>query len=188
MTTDWEEINQGPAVPEEAENLEKTLAAEKKKAEEYLAAWQRAQADFINYKRRTEQEKQEFNSFANANLVCAILPVLDDLERALDAVPEEYAGRDWVEGVKLVERKFKTVLEGQGVKPILCLGMEFDPRFHEALRQARGEEGTVIGELQKGYMLNDRLLRPAKVVVGSGKEDAKEADTEADTKEEDENG
>ena len=177
MTTDWEDINKGPA-PEDAETLEKALALEKKKAEEYLAAWQRAQADFINYKRRTEQEKQEFNSYANANLVCAILPVLDDLERALDAVPEEYAGHDWVEGVKLVERKFKTVLEGQGVKPILCLGMEFDPKFHEALRRARGEEGTVVGELQKGYTLNEKLLRPARVVVGSGKEeDAKEADT-----------
>jgi molecular chaperone GrpE len=176
MTNDPEEMNQEPAAPEDAESLEKALAAEKKKAEEYLAAWQRAQADFINYKRRTEQEKQECNSFANANLVCAILPVLDDLERALDAVPEKYAGHDWVEGVRLVERKFKTVLEGQGVKPILCLGMEFDPKYHEALRRARGEEGTVVGELQKGYTLNEKLLRPARVVVGGGKEEAKEAD------------
>jgi len=185
MTTDREDINKGQAAPEDIENLEKALADEKKKAEEYLAAWQRTQADFINYKRRTEQEKQEFNSYANANLVCTILPVLDDLERALDAVPEEYAGHDWVEGVKLVERKFKTVLEGQGVKPILCLGMEFDPKYHEALRRARGEEGTVVGELQKGYMLNDKLLRPAKVVVGSDKE---AAEKEPDTKEEEENG
>jgi molecular chaperone GrpE len=177
MTTDHEDINKEPAAPEDAEDLEKALAAEKKKAGEYLAAWQRAQADFINYKRRTEQEKQEYNSFANASLVCAILPVLDDLERALDAVPEEYAGHDWVAGVKLVERKFKTILEGLGVKPILCLGMEFDPKYHEALRKAKGEEGTVVGELQKGYTLNEKLLRPAKVVVGGGKEETKEADT-----------
>ncbi len=147
------------------------LEAEKK-AGEYLAMWQRAQADFINYKRRTEQERLEFNSFANATLVQAILPVLDDLERALDAIPEEFAGHDWVQGVKLVERKFKTVLEGQGVKPILALGMQFDPKYHEALRQGEGEEGVVIGELQKGYMLNDKLLRPARVVVGKGSEEA----------------
>jgi molecular chaperone GrpE len=177
MTTDWDD-KQGEAAPEDAGDLAKALAAEKKKAEEYLAAWQRAQADFINYKRRTEQEKQEYNSYANANLVCAILPVLDDLERALDAVPEEYAGHDWVAGVKLVERKFKTVLEGLGVKPILCLGMEFDPKYHEALRKARGEEGTVVGELQKGYTLNEKLLRPARVVVGGGEEEhAKETDS-----------
>jgi molecular chaperone GrpE len=192
MTTDWEEINNnnGPspasaAAPEDTGSLEQALAAEKKKAEEYLASWQRTQADFINYKRRNEQERQDFNSFANANLVLAILPILDDLERALNALPEEFAGHDWVEGVKLVERKFKTVLEGQGVKPILSLGMAFDPHYHEALRQDKGEEGMVIGELQKGYMLNDKLLRPARVVVGSGNKDTKK---EADTKEEEENG
>jgi molecular chaperone GrpE len=184
MPRDPEEINdnnesepESAAAPEDTESLEQALTGEKKKAEEYLASWQRTQADFINYKRRTEQERRDFNSFANANLVCSILPVLDDLERALDAVPEEYAGDDWVEGVRLVERKFKTILEGQGVKPILCLGMAFDPNYHEALRQDKGEEGTVIGELQKGYMLNDKLIRPARVVVGSGKEE--------DTKEED---
>jgi len=177
-----EEINNGEseaesaATPEDTESLKNALAGEKKKAEEYLASWQRAQADFINYKRRNEQERQDFNSFANANLVRVILPVLDDLERALDAIPEEFAGDDWVEGVKLVERKFKTILEGQGVKQILSLGMAFDPKIHEALRQDKGEEGMVIGELQKGYVLSDKLLRPARVVVGNGKEE--------DTKEE----
>ena len=177
-----EEIkNEAAEASESAESLEQALAAEKKKAEENLAGWQRAQADFLNYKRRTEQEKQEFNRFANASLVCNILPILDDLERALNAIPEAHIGDDWVEGVRLVERKFKTVLEGQGVKPILCLGMEFDPRYHEALRKERGEEGMVIGELQKGYMLNEKLLRPARVVVGSGKEEDKKK--QADTKE-----
>jgi molecular chaperone GrpE len=180
MLLEPEEIKDEEESEEEKESPEPELDAEKKKAEEYLAAWQRAQADFINYKRRTEQERQEFNAFANANLVRAILPVLDDLERAIDAIPEEFAGNDWVEGVRLVERKFKTILEGQGVKPILALGMQFDPNFHEALRQDEGEEGIVIGELQKGYTLNDKLLRPAKVVVGKG--------AAADAKEEEENG
>jgi molecular chaperone GrpE len=155
-------------VSEGPESLAQALAEEKKKAEEYLANWQRAQADFINYKRRTEQERQDFNSFANANLLCGILPVLDDLERALKAVPEEFAGDDWVEGVRLVERKFKTILEGQGVKPICALGEPFDPKLHEALRHDKGKEGIVIAELQKGYTLNDKLLRPARVMVGNG--------------------
>jgi molecular chaperone GrpE len=190
MPLEPEEIKDEPEGEEaqaEKEVPEAELDAAKKKAEEYLASWQRAQADFINYKRRTEQERQEFNSFANANLVRAILPVLDDLERAIDAIPEEFAGHDWVEGVRLVERKFKTILEGQGVKPILALGMQFDPHYHEALRQEKGEEGIIIGELQKGYTLNDKLLRPARVVVGSGaKEESKKQ--EADTKEEEDNG
>ncbi|MCK4273829.1 MAG: nucleotide exchange factor GrpE, partial [Dehalococcoidales bacterium] len=132
------------------------------------------QADFINYKRRTEQERQEFNSYANANIILGLLPVIDDLERALDAVPAKYAKHDWVEGVRLVERKFKTILEGQGVKPIKAMGEAFDPSFHEALRQGRGEEGVVIEEFQKGYMLHDKLLRPARVVVGDGEVETKE--------------
>ncbi len=156
-------------------SLEQALAEEKKKAEEHLANWQRAQADFINYKRRSEQERQEFNTYANANLILGLLPVIDDLERALDAVPPRYKKHDWVEGVRLVTHKFKTILEGQGVKEIKAMGETFDPNFHEALRQDRGEEGIVIEEFQKGYMLHDKLLRPARVVVGDGStEDGKE--------------
>jgi len=159
---------------EEAETLEQALADEKKKAEEYLANWQRAQADFINYKRRTEHEKQDFNRFANANLILSLLPTLDDLERALKAVPAKLTNNDWVEGIRMVERKFRTVLEGQGVAPIKALGEPFDPTYHEALRQDNGEEGIVIEEFQKGYMLGDKVLRPAKVVVGNGEEAEKE--------------
>lgn len=190
MPKDSEELNNGEPEPEvtepeaaeieSTESLEQALAEEKKKAEEYLANWQRAQADFINYKRRTEQERQEFNNFANANLILGLLPVIDDLERALDAVPLKYKKHDWVEGVRLVERKFKTILEGQGVKPIKAMGEAFDPIFHEALRQGKGEEGTIIEEFQKGYMLHDKLLRPARVVVGNGSpEDGKEEPSDA---------
>ena len=158
------------------ESPEQALAEEKKKAEEYLANWQRAQADFINYRRRSEQERQEFNSFANASLIRGLLPVLDDLERALNAIPEEFANDDWVEGIRMVERKFKTILEGQGVKPIKALGETFDPNFHEALKHDKGKEGIVIEELQKGYMLHDKLLRPSRVSVGNGEAEIKEED------------
>ncbi len=160
-----EELPEATITPEEA------LAEEKKRAEEYLANWQRAQADFINYKRRAEQERLEFNNYANANLVLSILPVLDDLERAIKAIPEEFNKHDWVEGIKLVERKFKTTLEGQGVKPILALGMAFDPKLHEAIRHEKGKEGMVIAEYQKGYTLNGKLLRPSHVAVGKGTEE-----------------
>jgi molecular chaperone GrpE len=189
MTTEPEEIRDDPAgaaAPEDTASLEQALEAEREKAEEYLASWQRAQADFINYKRRIEQERQDFNNFANAQLVLSILPVLDDMERALNAIPEEFADHDWVEGIRLLERKFKTILEGQGVKPVLSLGMAFDPHYHEAMRKEKGEEGMVVGELQKGYMLNDKLLRPARVVVGSG--DEEDTKKKATTKEEEDNG
>ena len=166
-----EELPEGTMSPEQA------LAEERKRAEEYLANWQRAQADFINYKRRAEQDRQEFNSYANANFAQVILPVLDDLERAINAIPGDFANHDWVEGIKLVERKFKTSLEGQGVKPILALGMAFDPALHEAVKQAPGTEGMIIQEFQKGYTLSDKLLRPARVVVGSGEAAIKEEKT-----------
>jgi molecular chaperone GrpE len=173
-----EKENGGPEeAPDEIESqagLVEESAAEKQKAAEYLANWQRAQADFINYKRRMEQERQDFNSYANTNLILSILPVVDDLERALDAVPVKYSKSDWVEGVRLVAHKFKTILEGQGVKPIKAIGEAFDPNYHEALRQDKGKEGMVIEEFQKGYLMHDKLLRPARVVVGNGEADTKE--------------
>jgi molecular chaperone GrpE len=162
------------AAGKEAEDPAAALAAEKEKAAQYLASWQRAQADFINYKRRIEQERQDYCAFASAGLVRALLPVLDDLERALKAVPPEHAESDWVEGVRAVERKFRTSLEAQGVKRIEALGQPFDPNFHEAARQDKGPEGIVIEEYQKGYTLNDKLLRPARVVVGSGEAESEE--------------
>jgi molecular chaperone GrpE len=170
--TNPEETPEPTLTPEEA------LAEEKKRAEEYLASWQRAQADFINYKRRVEQERLDFNSYANASLCSNILPVVDDLERALAAIPEEYAKSDWVEGVRLVERKFKTILEGQGVKPIFALGMTFDPVVHEAIKHEKGAEGMVIAEFQKGYTLNDKLLRPSRVAVGNGEGEPETKKTE----------
>ena len=159
---------------EDVETLKQVLAEEKKKAEDYLANWQRAQADFINYKRRTELERQDFNRFANANLILSLLPALDDLERALSSIPLKLAKHSWVDGIRLVERKFKSSLETQGLTPIKALGEPFDPNFHEALRQDKGKEGIIVEEFQKGYMLGDRVLRPAKVVVGNGEEEEKE--------------
>ncbi len=164
------------AVPEADENApeETNVNDHQKKAEEYLANWQRTQADFMNYKRRTEQERKEFLLSANAELLRKVLPVLDDLERALEHAPEDGQGQEWLEGTRLVAKKFRSTLESVGVKPVLSLGMAFDPTVHEAVHQDRGPEGTVIGEFQKGYMLHDKLLRPARVIVGNGEEDTKE--------------
>ena len=166
------DMEPGTAGIEETEDLQKALAEEKEKAETYLSNWQRVQADFVNYKRRSEQEKEEQSKFFNSVLMLSLLPVLDDFERAFASIPPGVADADWVEGVKLVERKLKTVLETQGLSGIKALGEPFDPRLHEAVRQSSGEEGMVIDEVQKGYTYHDRVIRPSKVVVGNGEADA----------------
>jgi len=148
--------------------LKAQLEEEKKKAEGYLANWQRTAADFQNYKRRTEQERQEVALFANAALIINILPVLDDLERALGNVDARLAGLTWVDGVRLIHRKLQAILEASGVKDIQTGGQDFDPRYHEATMFGDGEEGKVVSEVQRGYMLGDRVLRPAMVIVGRG--------------------
>ena len=156
---------------EDIDTLKQALAEEKEKAESNLANWQRAQADFINYKRRSEQEMAEVSQFANTTLMLSLLPILDDLERALTSTPPQMAKLDWVDGIRLIERKLRASLEAQGLSQIRALGKPFDPNFHEAVRQDKGKDGIVIAELQKGYMLHDRVIRPTMVVVGNGEED-----------------
>ena len=148
--------------------LKQALAEEKAKAESYLASWQRAQADFINYKRRSEQEKEEISHFASLVLILNLLPVLDDFERALAALPTNQVELSWLEGIKLIVRKLQTSLETQGLSSIQAIGEPFDPRFHEAIRQDKGKEGIVIEEVHKGYKFHDKIIRPSKVVVGNG--------------------
>ena len=152
------------------ESLQQALAVEKDKADNYLANWQRAQADFINFKRRTEQEKEEIRRSTQAGLMLNLLSVLDDFERALTAIPPDSEKPDWMDGIRLIERKLRTSLETLGLSPIQALGEPFDPHQHEAIRQANGEEGIVLEEVEKGYKLNDRILRATKVVVGNGEE------------------
>jgi molecular chaperone GrpE len=155
-------------VEEDVEALRQTLAEEKEKAGNYLANWQRVQADFANYKRRSEQEKGELGNFAKSMLAVGFLAALDDLERALASIPSELADDGWVGGIKLIGNKFQASLESQGISSIEGLGQPFDPNLHEAMRQDKGEEGIIIEELQKGYKLNDRVIRPSMVVVGNG--------------------
>ena len=155
---------------EDIEALREALSEEIARAESHLQNWQRVQADFINYKRRSGQEKEEMKKFANSVLICNLLPVLDDLERALSSVPRELVKLPWVEGVLLIERKFHDILKAQGVTPIKAKGKLFDPNLHEAAMSVRGREGMVVKELKRGYKLHDRVIRPVSVVVGSGEE------------------
>lgn len=155
---------------EDIETLKKVLTEERAKAESYLANWKRAQADFVNYKRRSELDKEENSRFANSVLILNLLPILDDLERALNSVPPRQAKLPWVDGVRLIERKFRAALEAQGLTPIKARGEPFDPNLHQAMMRSKGKEGMVVKELQRGYKLHDRVLRPAMVAVGSGEQ------------------
>ena len=154
---------------ERIEQLERELTETRAKSDEHLHNWQRSAADFANYKRRTDEERSLAGQFSNALLIGKLLGVLDDFDRALESVPAD-AQDAWIDGVKLVERKMRNVIESEGVTPIEAVGQPFDPNIHEAVVHeptADHPDNEVIGELQRGYMLHDRVLRPSLVRVAN---------------------
>ncbi|HEX5465390.1 MAG TPA: nucleotide exchange factor GrpE [Candidatus Limnocylindrales bacterium] len=151
-----------------ADGLEQELAAARQEAEEHRAAWQRAAADFANFKRRTEQEREASLGLANEVLLLKVVTLADDFDRALASAPAELAGSSWLEGLEAIDRKFRQLLESEGVTPIEAQGRPFDPREHEAVAHEATTDvpdDTVISELQRGYRIRDRVLRPSLVSV-----------------------
>jgi len=163
-----EVVEEGIEQAQDIETLQRALAEEKERAENYLASWQRCQADSANYKQRAQQEKGEIIEFANSALICNLLPILNDLERAFASVPADLEESNWTEGIRLIYNKLKTSLEAQGLTEIQARGEPFDPHLHEAIMQQDGEEGIVIEELQKGYKFKEKVIRPSLVTVGRG--------------------
>jgi molecular chaperone GrpE len=177
MEKDDEDVTPGEAEEREAPeapaangggDMSQQLAEEREKAEQYYRNWQRSAADFVNYKRRVEQERGELARFANAAMVINILPVFDDLERAVETVDAHMAGLNWVQGVVAIHRKFANLLEAMGVAEIPAAGETFDPAIHEAVARQPGAENTVLHVVQKGYRLGEKVVRPAMVIVGEG--------------------
>jgi molecular chaperone GrpE len=146
------------------------LAAAEAKAQEHLDDLKRLAAEFENYKKRTAREQASLSTRATERLVKELLPIVDDLERALEAA-EEHEEAKLEEGVRLVHRQLAAALEREGLAEIETSG-KFDPHVHEALlsQPSDADEGNVIEVLQKGYRLGDRVLRPARVVVSAPKE------------------
>lgn len=140
--------------------------------EELTNDLKRMTADFANYRKRNEAERAEFAKFAKADLIARLLDVLDGYDRALATVPDELRSQPWVEGMWLVERKLRQILESEGLEPIDSMGKPFDPYQHEAVAHVESSEpeGTVIDEHQKAYRLYDRVIRPALVTVAKKKE------------------
>lgn len=164
--TPKDEASGAAATAESPDGPADDLAAEREKADTYYKNWQRAAADFANFKRRTEQERTESSRLMSAALVINLLPVYDDLDRAVASVDAQLAGLNWVQGVTAIHQKFKRLLEAMGVQEVEAEGQAFDPARHEAVGRQPGEEGKVLHVIQKGYQVQDKVIRPAMVIVG----------------------
>ena len=154
---------------EQLDALRKELEQVRAQAQEYLEGWQRERAAFAHYRKRVEAERAQFAAEATALFIHKLLPILDDFERALRTLPDNLRHLTWVEGVALIYRKLQLALESEGVRPIeVKPGDPFDPMLHEAVlyEPAEGfEDGQIVEELQRGYKLGDRVLRPTLVKV-----------------------
>ena len=154
---------------EEIAQLTTQIEAAQAQAAEYLNGLQRERAEFQNYRRRTSEERERDAGLAGDFLLTKVLSLADDFDRAIEARPEALLDDAWAEGVAAIDRKLRLLLESEGVRPIdVAPGAAFDPREHEALVNIPSEthpEGAVVAELQRGYRIRDRVLRPARVAV-----------------------
>ena len=172
-----EEIDIRPTkLLEDIEGLRAELAEATAQADEYLTALQRERAEFLNYKRRTAEERERELGLAGEDLIRKVLTIADDFDRAIDARPESVANDPWFEGLAAIDRKLRQLLESEGVSPIdAAPGTGFDPREHDAIATVPGSgraEGEIVEQVRRGYRLRDRVLRPALVAVAGAAEPA----------------
>ncbi len=152
-----------------ASKLEKDLADANKQIQDLTETAKRALADLKNYRKRVEEERGAFAQFANVALILELIPILDNFNRAFAAVPDEISKTEWFKGALLLEQQLVGIVRKQGVTEIpSSIGKPLDPKIHEAIATGPGEKDTVIEEFEKGYMLGDKVIRPAKVKVGDG--------------------
>jgi molecular chaperone GrpE len=154
------------------ETLKAQAEASHVQAEEYLNALQRERAEFLNFKRRTSEDRQRDLGLASEDLIRKVLALADDFDRAIEARPDPIATDPWFEGVSAIDRKLRQLLESEGVTEIeAAAGTPFDPREHEAIATVPGTdrpEGEIVEQIRRGYRLRDRVLRPALVAVAAG--------------------
>jgi molecular chaperone GrpE len=166
--------------------LQNQLKEEQRKTEEYLDLLKRTQADFVNYKRRAAQEQAEGRAIAQGAVIEALLPVLDDLKRALESVPAKLSSHSWAQGVVLAARRLTLTLQELGLQQIGKVGEKFDPHRHEALMAEPSPdqpEGTILQIYRPGYTLGERVLRPAQVVVAAAPAEAAQRPSEEEIEE-----
>jgi molecular chaperone GrpE len=158
------------SVEEQIEVLQAELGEMTTKTEEYLDGWQRARAEFANYKKRVLREHTDIRQVARGEVIKLYLDIADDLGRALLDKPETGEGEIWAEGIEIIFKKLRSRLEAEGIKPMNPLGEEFDPNIHEALMKEESEEydsGQIIEVMQEGYWIGEKVLRPALVRVAA---------------------
>jgi molecular chaperone GrpE len=164
-----DEVLEGPLSPDdELSTLQSELEDIRLKADEYLDGWQRARAEFSNYKKRVQKEREETRTFITAEILAKYLDVVDDFKRALDDRPSDVEIGAWAEGIDMIYRKLKGILEAEGVEEISAEGEAFDPKFHEAITFEESDdhnEGEILGVVQPGYQIGNRIIRPAQVRV-----------------------
>lgn len=156
---------------ETLENLQEKIKEYEAEVEELLDKYRRKAAAFSNYRKRQKRERELESIRLRSKVLSELLPIVDDFRRALQNVPEQAEEKEWVEGIMLIQRKLEGLLDKYEVKPIEALGEPFDPNYHSALLQAESEEypaGTVMEEVEKGYLIGDRVLRPSRVKVSLG--------------------
>lgn len=150
----------------ELASLRSRLAEQEQRAEDYFARLARVQADYENYKRRTGQEKEEYYKYASEQLIVALLPVLDNFDRALAA--ESLSVDDFKSGMEMIYRQLQSVLQAEGLEPVPAVGEPFDPVKHDAVLRGESDEypeNTVIEELQRGYYLKEKVIRVSMVKI-----------------------
>jgi molecular chaperone GrpE len=161
--------DQGEALEtDKIELLQAEIDKLRQQSQEYLDGWQRERAEFANYKKRKEKESQLLQNNISGNIIRKYLDIVDDLERALQNQPEEGEGASWAKGIELIYRKFLSALEAEGVVPMKVKGQQFDPNLHEAISLEPNEEyesGQIIEVLRNGYLIGDRVIRPASVRI-----------------------
>lgn len=154
------------------DDLKAELEALRTERDEYLGALQRERAEFLNFKRRTSEEREAMLGLAAEALISKVLALADDFDRAIDARPADLAADPWADGIAAIDRKLRGLLDSEGVRAIdASPGRPFDPREHEAVANVPGTErgdGEIVEELRRGYRLRDRVLRPALVAVAAG--------------------
>jgi molecular chaperone GrpE len=163
--------------------VKEELKSTDKEAGEYLDYLKRLKAEFENYKRRSQKDKERIVSLSNEDLIKQFLPVLDDLERAVDSSQQSKNHAGLVEGMRMILDKLKAMLQSQGLEEIKAEGEPFNPHFHEALMSVdlvEYPDNLVVEEMRKGYKLNDKILRPAMVKVNKRSEENKMKDKRKD--------
>ena len=164
---DYEEAIMNEEGQSVLEAVQTELEENKAKAEEYYTHMQRLKAEFDNFRKRTQKEKEDFAKYASERIVLSLLPVLDNFERAIDSTRTNKDFESFSQGIGMILKQFLKVLEEEGLKTIETVGQEFDPNVHEALMREESDQGEniVLEELQKGYYLKDKILRPSRVKV-----------------------